>query len=117
MNRLITGLFALGLGFGGSLAALEASELARGQGQQGTKLGNLDFEKYCVKEYGSGSVAVLTSGDIYGWTCALRKNGIYTAPRVDTDAACNLLYDGLSYSNAYDVHFPASWQCFRGHHP
>ena len=117
MRRLITGMFALLLGFGASLAAFQASEFARGEAVQGTKLGDLDFNRYCTTKYGERAEAVLISNDIYGWTCSFRKNEIFAARRVDADAACNALHDGNAYANAYDAHAPTSWQCFRGRRP
>jgi hypothetical protein len=115
MKRVLRGLFALLLGFGISVAAFEASEFATGQGVQGTMLGPLDFDNYCAKQYGKHAGAVQVSDDIYGWKCTFRKNGIFDDPAVKTDDACRLLYGSPAYANAYDVHYPLSWQCFRGH--
>ncbi len=117
MKRLSASVFALLIGFGASIAAFEVSEFASGQGSQGTKLGDLDFTRYCVRQFGPEAVALSITNDIYGWRCSFRKNDIFAARSVDTDAACAVLHGSPAYANAYDSHFPASWQCFRGRRP
>ena len=117
MKRLVTSLLALSLGFGGSIAAFKASDTAIQSETQGVLLGNLDFVRYCIKQYeqvGTRSTAVLVRRDIYGWMCANRRNGLWGTVEIDTDSACRLLFGGPAHADAYDVNWPYSWQCFRG---
>jgi hypothetical protein len=114
MNRIATGIFALGLGFGATFGAFKMSEYVQTQRKTDERLGSIDFGKYCDGLYGLEATSVNMSNDIYGWVCTYRSNDEFTVVPIDADEACALLYPGDTYAKADDPRVETSWNCFRG---
>ena len=115
MNRIGSGIFALGLGFCATFGAFKMSEYVQTQRKPDERLGSIDFGKYCDGLYGLGSTSVNMSNDIYGWVCTYRSNDDeFTVVKIDPEQACTQLYPGDTYAKADDPRVETSWICIRG---
>jgi|CXWL01.1.fsa_nt_gi hypothetical protein len=113
MNRWLASGVAFLVGLSGSFAAVSASEDPTTP-LQGDLLGPVDFDLHCDSVAGERSVAVADSASAYGWSCAQRKNGLFSTIPADYDEACALQFGEPSFPRPWDDELAGSWECFYG---
>lgn len=113
MRHALRIVLAMAVGFGMTIAAVEVSDQVSAQAR-GTRLGSLDFYRYCAKEYGATSGPVNPSNSPTGWYCTVASNPVF---EVDPDEACASLYSRPAYSQKDSVSGPFGWNCYRGPRP
>ena len=113
MKQAIRIIVAMAVGFVMTIAAVEVSDQVAAEAP-GSRLGRLDFYRYCEKEWGKEYGPMNLTGAPLGWSCTSDPGAPTGSFSINLKAACETLYGAPAYADTESTANAFAWECYRG---